>query len=349
MKNKIAKKAFALIIMTALCITLFSFATSAVSLDKKGTIALTTADKETKEPISGAVFRVYLFASAYEIADGLAYVYTEEFKDNRMDMGNFSDAYLPIHLKAYADENNIGYIEKSTDINGRLVFDNLPCGAYLVVPVDIAEGYLNPNAFIVTIPMKDTKQNKWVYNIDATPKVECDKDNDGEKTYISVKKHWQSTEKTPDSVMVSLVKDGVIIESVILSGANNWYHRWDELDKNHSWSVIETDVPEGYTVSYVTSQMTVIITNTDNDYDDTTTTAPEDTTDTDDTTKPVGTTKPEDTTKPTSVTESTTKPEELIDTGQLNWPVPIFSIAGLILFSIGWIILNFCKKDEETV
>ena len=47
-------------------------------------------------------------------------------------------------------------------------------------------------------------------------------------------------------------------------------------------------------------------------------------------------------------TESTTKKEELIHTGQLNWPVPVFSIAGLLLFSIGWAILNWDKKDEET-
>ena len=67
------------------------------------------------------------------------------------------------------------------------------------------------------------------------------------------------------------------------------------------------------------------------------------TTGSDDTTKPVGTTKP------TGTTESTTKPEELIKTGQLNWPVPIFTIAGLLLFSTGWAMLNLGKKEEEIV
>ena len=165
------------------------------------------------------------------------------------------------------------------------------------------------------------------------------------------------------------------VDTVILSATNNWYYRWDNLPKSHSWSVVETDVPDGYRVSYLTSQMTVVITNTSVDFEEETTTNPEDTTTTpsdstspDDTTKPSdptlpqdettvpsgttspdsGTTKPGSTTKPAGTTETTTKPDKLIHTGQLNWPVPVFSIAGMILFSIGWAMLNLGKKDEET-
>lgn len=368
--NKTATRVFAMIIMTVMCFTLFSFSTSAVSLDQKGSITLTVLDKENKKPISGARFRIFRFASAYAVGNSITYVYTDEFKNCGIDMGNFSDAYLPIHLATYADFIGIPSEEKSSDNSGKVVFDNLICGAYLVAPVEINEGYLNPSPFIVTIPMKDETKNSWIYNIDATPKIEGDKDEVDEKTFISVKKNWQSTSRTPDSVTVSLVKDGKIFDSVVLSAANNWYFRWDDLDKNHSWNVIETDVPDGYTVSYTTSQMTVVITNTDTDYEEETTTNPDDTTvpdgedttaesttspdgdttttDTDTTSPSGGTTKPTGPTKPTKPTESTTKPDKLIHTGQLNWPVPVFAIAGLLLFSIGWAMLNLGKKDEET-
>ena len=263
MKNKTALKALAMMIITIMCITLFSFATSAVSLDTKGSLTLTTIDKETKEPISGATFRIYRLAYAYASGEGIAYTYTDEFKNNGMDMGDFSDAYLPIHLSAYAQMKSLSYTEKSTDSTGKVTFDNLPCGAYLVVPAGASEGYLNPTPFIVAVPTRDSVQNKWVYNIDATPKIESDKYEDVEKIYISVKKYWKTDEKTPDSITVSLIMDGVISDSVILDAENNWYFKWENLDKNHSWSVVEADVPDGYTVSYITSQMTVIITNTD--------------------------------------------------------------------------------------
>lgn len=349
MNNIKVKRSVTILLTIALCITLFSFSASAFS-NTKGSISISALDKETKEPISDAVFRVYSIASVYENDDGFFFVYTDSFKDNGMDMGDFSDAYLPIHLAVYAASKSLSYTEKATDTTGTVVFDNLPIGVYLVVPVSIQEGYINPNPFIITVPTRDDVQDKWIYNINATPKVEIDKEETAEKTYISVKKYWQSTEKTPDSITVSLIKDGAVCETVNLNAANNWYHKWENLDKNHSWSVVETDVPEGYKVSYVTSQMTVVITNTDADYEEETTTTPQDTTtSSDDTTKPDGTTNPTGTTKPTGTTESTTKREELIKTGQLNWPVPVFSIAGLLLFSIGWVMFNSGKKDEEAV
>ena len=378
MKNKTAKKVVSVIIMLVMCITLFSFGASAVSLDKKGSISLTIRDKETRETLSDAVFRVYLIAYAYEDNGNIYFVYTDEFKDNGMDLDGFSDSYLPVHLRAYAELKSLPYTEKSSDSKGNIVFDNLSCGAYLVVPVSVADGYLNPAPFVIPVPLRDKTQDKWVYDIDASPKVEAEKDESGEKTYMSVKKYWRSMEKTPDNITVSLIKDGVIYDSVVLNATNNWYYKWEDLDKNHSWSVVETNVPEGYTVSYVTSQMTVVITNTDDDYEEETTTRPDETTTSnddnttaiDDTTTTVSTTTPDDTsttdeditttattttthtddtTKPTGTTESTTKPEELIKTGQLNWPVPIFTIAGLLLFSIGWAMLNLGKKDEEIV
>jgi hypothetical protein len=354
--NKKANKIIASIIVSIICFTLFSFGTSAVSLAEKGSITLTVLDKDTKETVDGATFRLYKIAVAYEKGGNINYIYTDDFKNCGMDMGNFSDAYLPVHLMVHATVNAVSFEEKTSDNSGKVIFDNLQCGAYLVVPYEIKEGYLNPSPFIVTVPMKDEVHNKWLYNIDASPKIEADKDETDEKTYISVKKVWETVEKTPDSIKASLVKDGEIVDWVILSAENNWYHKWENLDKNHSWNVVETDVPSGYKASYVTSQMTVIITNTDDYYEDETTTNPDETTtdsttnpdDTTNPTNPTSTTKPDDTTNPTGETESTTKPEELIDTGQLNWPVPVFSAVGLIVFSIGWAMLNFGKKDEET-
>ena len=135
-----------------------------------------------------------------------------------------------------------------------------------------------------------------------------------------MKKLWENTDEIPESVTVSLLKDGTVVENYVLNAGNNWHHKWEKLDKNHSWNVVETDVPEGYNASYKSSQMSVTITNRKK-------------------TPPT----------PTEPEEGTTKPEELIQTGQLNWPVPIFSIAGLLLFSVGWMLLNFGNKDEEAV
>ena len=322
MKRKTAKKLLIMLIVLLVCITQLSLTPIAVSLDAKGSITLSTFSKESRVPISGAVFRLYHFASAQTGWEGLNFEYTDDFSSNGMDIRDLTDSYLPAHLAAYAESYSLVFTEKSTDGTGSLSFDNLSVGAYLVVPVSIDEEYLTPAPFIVCVPMKDETQNKWIYNVDATPKIEIDYDVTDE-TYISVKKLWEGSDTFPESITAALVKDGVVIDTIELSAQNNWYHKWEKLDANHSWNVVEVNVPAGYEVSYEASQMTVIITNTADEED---------------------TTDPEETTLP----DETTTGEELIDTGQLNWPIPTFAIAGLLIFSAGWILLNFDKKDEKT-
>ncbi|MBQ2812426.1 MAG: hypothetical protein IJE63_04175, partial [Clostridia bacterium] len=115
----------------------------------------------------------------------------------------------------------------------------------------------------------------------------------------------------------------------------------------------------GYTVSYETSSNTVTIINTADDSTEETTTSSVNQTQPvtpPDSTVPGGTTLPGETALPSQDgtttpdkpdNETTTKPDELIDTGQLNWPVPVLAIAGLLAFSIGWTMLNLGKKETE--
>ena len=331
MNRKTVKRVMTLLIVSIICSVFFSFVALAVSDSTSGSITITTFDKKSKEVINGVVYRLYFLASASVSGDDISYIYDESFKGNGMQLGNLSDEYLPIHLAVYAEKNGIDYVEKTTDSEGAVVFDNLSHGAYLIVSAEIEEGYLKPKAFIISVPTKDEVENAWVYNVKATPKIEDETDENDEKTYISVKKYWENTENIPDHITVSLIKDGTVVDTIVLDSNNDWYYRWDNLDKNHSWSVIEDDVPDGYTVSYSTTQMTVIITNISEDPD---------TPDVPDTPDNPGT--PDDPDTPEN-------PEELIPTGQLNWPIPVLTIAGLVFFSIGWAMLNLGKEDEETV
>lgn len=59
----------------------------------------------------------------------------------------------------------------------------------------------------------------------------------------------------------------------------------------------------------------------------------------------VDVTKPKPDTPNTSTSNPPTKTPGLPKTGQLNWPIPIMVIAGLCLFSIGW-ILRFGNRGK---
>ena len=177
-----------------------------------------------------------------------------------------------------------------------------------------------------------------MFDVDASPKI-IGGTSDGDKdTYISVVKKWKTDEELPEKITVVLLCDFKEFEKVELNEDNNWYYRWDGLSKDFVWSVVESQVPDGYEVYYETSSNTVTIINEDGDIDEPST---------EPNTEP---STGELTTKPTEITETTetTAPgDDLIHTGQLNWPVPVFAIAGLLLFSIGWAILNLGKKESE--
>lgn len=339
--KKTVTRLLSILIVSVFCFTLFFVSGFAVDINKNGSITLHVADSEEKIPLQGATFRLYLFAAAHKKSDGVGYEYVIPYDNCNMDMDNLQDPYLPVHLAYFALTHSLPCTEITSDAKGNIVFDKLLPGVYLILATDILENYFLPSPFVVNIPIYNHEEESWEYDINATPKMQIRyEDVQGEYTYLSVKKQWDSDEEIPEKITVSLLCDLQEMERIELSEENNWYYRWDKLDKQYTWNVVENAVPDGYKVSYDFSSNAIIITNT-KDVEDETTTMPDETT-----TDEASSSPDESTTVPD---ESTTKPDELIDTGQLNWPVPVFSTAGLVLFSIGWIMLKFGKKDEETV
>lgn len=118
-----------------------------------------------------------------------------------------------------------------------------------------------------------------------------------------VQKVWSDsgyTDKRPDSIKVSLLKDGQVYDTQTLSDDNSWSYTWDGLAKTDSdgseisWSLSEASV-SGYTASVTQSEDTFVLTNTYN-------------------------------------------ASKLPQTGLLWWPVPVLAAAGLLLLIIGLLI-----------
>ena len=355
------KRFISVVLSAALLFTLLSATlcpVSAAPLDRNGSITLHVVTSSGK-PLEGATFRLYQFANAYTSGFGVRYEFIPPYDRANISIDNLQDSYLPVHLTGFAITRSLPYVEKSADKDGLIVFEDLTPGLYLIVPYSNFNGYYMPAPFIINIPEFDSGSHQWEYDIIATPKmVIIDGNANTQTTYISVQKKWETDEKPPESVTVVLLRDLEVIDRVQLSESNGWYYRWDSLPKNYVWNVVEEQVPDGFEVQYESSSNTVTIINKAVSAEETTTGT---VTETQPVTRPgetePGQTLPGETTLPsqdgttvpgeTHPGETTTKPEELIDTGQLNWPVPIMAIAGLVLFSIGWSVLNFGKKETE--
>lgn len=83
---------------------------------------------------------------------------------------------------------------------------------------------------------------------------------------LTVRKVWEDDGTIrPERIRVTLLRDGAEADTVELNEANQWIYTWDKLDADATWSVQETEVPEGYTVSYATEGTITTITNKQNE------------------------------------------------------------------------------------
>lgn len=134
------------------------------------------------------------------------------------------------------------------------------------------------------------------------PEIEPPVVEEPELRDLTVKKAWaeDEVEKRPTSVTVVLFNGENEVEKVVLGDWNDWSYTWRDLDATESWSVIEVEIPLGYTPSYAADGDTVIITNN----------------------------------------------AILIQTGQLNWPIPVFGGLGLLCV-VGGVLLMRKRKNED--
>ena len=320
MKAKKLTSVVAIFMMIAVFVLPLSPAATAL-LGEKGSITLNLMDSENEKPLANVPFRLYFIANAYESGNGIRYELIPPFDEANVDLNDLQDSSLPVHLAHFAISENQPYTEKTTDEKGVITFENLTPGLYLVVPLQNGEDRCIVSPFLISVPNYDSKNGTWEYDIDASPKILDDNGNeDGSETYISVVKKWDTEKAHPESITVVLLRDFQEYKKIELNAENNWHYRFDNLPENHIWNVVEENVPNGYTVYYETSSNTVTIINKSE--------------------KP----QEEGTTKPP---EGETEEDKLVQTGQLNWPVPVCAIAGLLIFSIGWVVLNFGKKESE--
>lgn len=81
---------------------------------------------------------------------------------------------------------------------------------------------------------------------------------------ITVTKAWNHNggKNLPESITVTLFKNGEAYDTVTLNEEKGWTHTWEDLNDAAQWSVDETDVPAGYTKEVSVEGYAFAITNT---------------------------------------------------------------------------------------
>ncbi len=341
----------------------------AVAADDKGSLTM-ICQTEKDVILSGVEWKIYCVGG--RDADG-ALELRGDFARYPVSLKDTSESALrdaAETLESYAISYDLEYVDiGTTDSTGRVKFDKLPRGLYLLsgshtVVEDTTYFY---SAFLIEVPSAGTDE------LDLLAYPKSDAMNWTEETH-TLKKIWLHDEEMtmlrPPSITVQIHCDGELYETVVLNEANNWTYQW-QTTEIHKWNVIEVDVPRFYAVTYTSSGVQYAIVNSyDEEFDfwenDTVETSVTETihttmdstasssvtesetakttesgeqttvTETQKTTeKTTYTTTSASTTSTRTTTQTTAKPEKLPQTGQLWWPVPLLAIAGLISIGIG--------------
>lgn len=301
------------------------------------------------------------------------YILTGDFADYPVSLKNTSASAIADASKTlenYAKIDKIASVASgNADKNGYLAFDGLESGLYLMSgrPLQIGMVTYYPSAFLVNIYSGTETVDMTVY-----PKYTSIVSSDEMEKY-TLKKIWENDTEQDRSeyITAEIYCDNELYQTVKLDSSNDWTYTWSVTvveDEIHEWTVIERDVPQGYTVVYRSNNTQFAIVNTlEKDEPVTTTTAvttqktesyttteiivQEETKVYTTTEEKIQETKTTKVTKHTDATYTKTKTEntkvttttrKLPQTGQLWWPVPVLALAGLVLVAIG---LRLRKKD----
>lgn len=169
-------------------------------------------------------------------------------------------------LKNYIAADQIEAAQvKNTDENGQVCFEDLLTGLYLVkgVTAERQGQYFAFQDFMVYLPTPTDSEP--LYDVEVSPK--CTQYMKPEKyTVVKLWKDSAYSEKRPQSILIDILKDGVVQESITLNSGNNWSYSWEDKSGKGEWTVVEKDVPAVYRVAITKDSGTFIVTNTWNSF-----------------------------------------------------------------------------------
>lgn len=250
--------------LSILLLMLFMFNTklyaNTVDFDKKGSIEITLLEKQENTKIDGAEITIYKVANATEENYNLAFEYVNELSNCNVSLKELDTDNISEEINKCMNDSVKGV--SLTTVNGKVKFEDLDLGLYLVKQTNKVEGYSVISPYLVMIPR--VINNKWTYDITSKPKTDIIRVID-----INVKKVWNTTTTNinsianlPEYIEIELSKDNEVIDRIKLNSSNNWEYTWKDIEKSDMYSVKEINVPKGYTVTYQKENNSFIVTNT---------------------------------------------------------------------------------------
>ncbi len=259
------------------------------------------------KPVAGGTITIYRVAEVICVDADYDFKFVNEFVGCGLSLDSLTSPSLAKSLFEVATNKGAEGSRKNIDENGFAKFEDLELGLYLVVQETNAEGYYAFSPFLVTVP---TSQNGvYKYDVDASPKVAVEP------------KPTETTEETTTPTTEETTAPTTEETTAPTT------------EETTAPTTEETTAPTTEETTAPTTEETTAPTTEE-------TTAPT----TEETTAPTTEETTEETTE--SSTTGTTVPK-IPQTGQMNWPVPVFAVAGIAVFVLGWCLHRSEKKNDN--
>ena len=136
--------------------------------ERTGSIGLTM--QYEGQPVAGGTLTLYRVADVHE-ENGADYSYrlTPEYADSHVSLQFLYDPGVAEALCTYARSQQLPGITQPIDEQGKILFDNLELGLYLLVQNDAAVGYEPVSPFLVSVP--GMEEDRYIYHVDGSPKL----------------------------------------------------------------------------------------------------------------------------------------------------------------------------------
>lgn len=213
-----------------------------VDFNRKGSITFELTEQEHNEKIADANIEIVKIADArVDLNSNLYYEYVSSLTECNVDIKDVTK--IDVNELASCINDNTQRLSSISDNNGKVSFNNLDLGLYLIRQTNKLNKYTSIDSYLVTLPT--IENNDWIYDIYSIPKTEIQKKMD-----ITIIIEWK-TEKDikGNRVTAELFNDNQKVNDYLITKDDNWMVI-DNVLLSDKYSVRGESI-EGFNISYV--------------------------------------------------------------------------------------------------
>lgn len=166
MRRKILAWTMALMLLYGSVMTVSSH--TVPDLTQKGSIEITFV--YNNQPVQGGNLELFRVGEVLEENGDYYFGVLEEFKGSGVSLENVQSPEVAEALAEYAKD--LQGLTKDISSEGKVDFEQLELGLYLLIQEEAAEGFHEVNPFLVSVPK--VVDGEYVYQVDASPKVQME-------------------------------------------------------------------------------------------------------------------------------------------------------------------------------